>query len=124
MRNRLEIEATDAADERVLLDRRGLVLKALALGGGVVAAAALAPADALADEGAPVLVGKLAENTKASPVFYGWNRGAGRVHRHPGDHEDAIFVQCMDPTRWRSTLLLQDSGSTAVETRPGSRASR
>jgi hypothetical protein len=70
-------ELPGTPEDQTQLNRRDLVLKALALGGGVAAAAALAPAEALAADGDVVHVGQLATTGSANPVFSGQNTGSG-----------------------------------------------
>ncbi len=81
-------EVLDTPEDQAQLSRRDLVLKALALGGGVAAAAALAPAEALAADGDVVHVGQLATTGSANPVFNGENTGSGPgLEVHAAQHD-------------------------------------
>jgi len=77
MRRQKGIEVPDGSADQALLNRRDLVLKALALGAGAAAAAALAPAEALAADGDVVYVGQSATTGTGNPVFSGRNTGDG-----------------------------------------------
>jgi hypothetical protein len=70
-------EVPGTPEQQTQVNRRDLVLKALALGGGVAAAAVLAPTEALAADGDVVHVGQLATTGSANPVFSGENTGSG-----------------------------------------------
>jgi len=104
MRRQKGIDIPDGSADQALLNRRDLVLKALALGGGAAAAAALAPAEALAADGDVVHVGQLATTGSANPVFSGENTGSGpgiqveaaqhdgiRVYAH-GTNQSALYA--------------------------------
>jgi hypothetical protein len=77
MRRQKETDVPDSAGDQARVDRRDFVIKALVLGGGAVAATALAPGEALAADGDIVHVGQLATGNSASPVFYGTNASTG-----------------------------------------------
>ena len=77
MRRQKRIDVPNGSADQALLNRRDLVLKALVVGGGVAAAAALAPAEALAADGDVVHVGQIAMTGTGNPVFNGRNTGGG-----------------------------------------------
>jgi hypothetical protein len=90
MRRQQGIDVPDGSADQALLNRRDLILKALALGGAAAAAAALAPAEALAAEGDIVHVGQLASTGTGSPVFNGRNTGGGPGVEVEAAQHDAI----------------------------------
>lgn len=77
MKSRKDSGAPDGPPNEQLLDRRDVILKAAVLGGGALAAAALAPGEALAADGDVVKVGQLATTNSVNPVFTGSNTGPG-----------------------------------------------
>jgi len=90
MRRQKGIDVPDGPADQALLNRRDLVLKALALGAGAAAAAALAPAEALAADGDVVHVGQLATTGTGNTVFMGRNTGGGAGMDIEAAKHDAI----------------------------------